>query len=265
MVTVAGEEHDPRDIVLGNKVEQFFLFGRELSEGFKQDERVDHLPAACDDFECFIAVDEGLFEPLELAFPEHSFCRATGVVVWSAMVAVIQHKEFDVAPLEPGENAFGFGGAVNDLWPILFVELKANVFEAEAGIGVVWAVIVVVPGGVVVGRREEGLDAGVSAVGSPPVAHGLFGQPVHFSVVEVVSEPEHKIRSGFVEGIKDFIVTAVGSSWSVESGAGLVEISARSETDFELWGERGIGCPAPVGLGLEFEGVASLNFLIIDR
>lgn len=56
-------------------------------------------------------------------------------------------------------------------------------------------------------------------VGSPAVAHGMFGEPVHFAVVEVISEPEHEIGSGFVEGIKNFIVPTVGCSGSVESGA----------------------------------------------
>lgn len=219
MVTISGEEHDPGDVVLGDKVEQFFLFGGELSEGFKEDERVDHLSAARNDLEGFVAVDEGLLEPFELAFAEHGFSWATGEIVRGAMVAVIEHKEFDVAPFEPGEDAFGFGRSIDYLWPILLVKLKADIFETEAGIGVIWAVIVVVPGGVVVGGCEEGLDAGVGAVGAPSVAHGLFGEPIHLPVVEVVSEPHHEIGSGFMEGIKDFIVSAVRGSGTVESRA----------------------------------------------
>lgn len=92
----------------------------------------------------------------------------------------------------------------------------------------------------------------MSPVGAPSVSHGLFGEPIHFAVVEVISEPEHEIGSGFVEGIKDFIITSVWGSGAIESEACFVEIGARSEADFELWGERRIGCPAPVGLGLEF-------------
>lgn len=151
MVTISREEHDARNVVLGNEVKKFFLFGGELSKGFKKDEGVDHLTATRDDFEGFVTVDEGLLEPFELAFTEHRFCGATREVVWSSVVSVIEHEEFDVAPFEPGEDAFGFGGAIDDLRPILFVELKADVFETEAGIGVIWTVIVVVPGGVVIG------------------------------------------------------------------------------------------------------------------
>lgn len=134
VVPISGKEHDAGNVILGNEVKQFFLFGGELSKGFKKDEGVDHLTAARDDFEGFVAVDQRLLEPFKLAFPEHGFCRATREVVWGAVVSIIEHEEFDVAPFESGEDAFGFGGAIDDLRPILFVKLETDFFESEASI-----------------------------------------------------------------------------------------------------------------------------------
>ncbi len=213
---VSTEEEDSVDVVGHDLVHHVVPFLFVLAEYFVIGAIAEYLVAADDDVEgtglvshVALVVAEVVDEPVHLLFAEMLF----GTSEWfrvdvfkSPVGSVVEKVKINVAPVEIEERARQLGHAVGEVSPKQFKGFRGGGFVEKLLPGVIGAVIVVVPNGVLVGAGQESAHVGEGAGVVVAMENAGAGGPIRFPQVDVVPQPEHQIRLFFVNGFEDFVV-----------------------------------------------------------
>ena len=221
---------------------------------------VDHLAAAHDDLEGGRAGCQAVEEPGELGLAKQRLGVVVGRLPVGPVVAVVEHEELGVAPDKAGEDTRGVGEAVARVGPEGGKGVERRLLEGVAPRGIVGAVVVVVPGGDVVGRGQQRLQLGRAAAVGVAIGEAVGRLPVHLAEVDVVAKPEHQVGLLARHAPEDLILAAVALARTVVLL--LVDVGAGAEGHLEL---RRVGAPLPERLRDEAAAKGQLHAAAIYK
>ena len=267
MVAVSGEEDDAFDVLLVDAAEEVVqLPGGEVLVALAAATVGEHLAADADHFPGAVAEDEAFDEPLQLGFAEEGFGAFLLLVVGRPKAAVIEQEEIGIVVAESagdagaGELGDVLGAAARQRCPEEVEGFLGQVAVHPRAVGVVGAVVVVVPGGVVVGAGQEGLHLREAARVGVAVLVAGARVPVGLAQVHVIPQPNHHLRPLLGDAFEDAIFAAVPVAGPVISR--FVHVGAATQGH----GKTGrIPAPAPDGLGGELLAVGPADGLTVHE
>src|SRR5690606_14272218 len=130
-------------------------------------------------------------------------------------------------PVELAVNAGVGGFAVAVVAPIGFEDFQGGFLVFVGPVGVVGAVVVIVPSGVVVHGAEQFLHLGNGAVVHGPIPESADGVVVGFAPIPVVAGPDHEVGAAVAHQFEGAGGLAVGGAGAIVFG--VVDVGAGAD------------------------------------
>ncbi len=243
MVPIAGKKQDTGNVFGVDSIQNLAaLARRQVDVVLASLGAVEELAAHHDELERGRTGLERVQQPFDLRAAKHR-ALAGDAVVGLAEVAIVQHEERRVVPLEMVGHAAD-GRAEFGIRPEFSENLQRLLAEAIRPVRIVGAVVVIVPCGVMVSACKKSLQFGQLSGMAVACVHARNRMPVGFTVVDVVAQPEHEIGPLAGDCVEHLVVAAVGPPGPIVLG--LVDIGARAQREGK---SRRIAAPLPKRLG----------------